>query len=70
MVAAQLKLNPLVKLVLEVHDELIAECRTNLANVTLQIVTDVMQAPLKPGLFSVPLVVEAHIGTSWAEAKG
>ncbi len=67
--AAMLKLYKHVKIVLQVHDELIVECASDKADSTLLTVKDIMQNPLKPGLFRVPLVVEAKIGNNWKEAK-
>lgn len=67
--AAMLKLGPLVKLVLQVHDELVIECAASDADKTLTLVKKCMENPLRPGLLTVPLVVEAKIGNNWAEGK-
>lgn len=69
MTAARGKLSSLVKIVLEVHDELIVEAAASDAQATLDTVVANMVHPLKAGLLKVPLVVEAHVGDSWAEAK-
>jgi DNA polymerase I-like protein with 3'-5' exonuclease and polymerase domains len=69
MTAARGKLDKLVSIVLEVHDEMVVECRQGLEQVTLDIVTKTMCNPLRPGLLKVPLIVEAGYGPSWAKAK-
>ena len=53
------------RLILQVHDELIAECPTDEAERVRAILTDEMENAAR---LSVPLTVEAHIGHSWAEA--
>jgi DNA polymerase-1 len=55
------------RLVLQVHDELIVECPREEAETVRKLLTEEMEGvyPLDPGL-----VAEAHIGTTWAEAKG
>lgn len=69
--SARLQLAPLVRLVLEIHDELIVESRAEQAVDELEIVRQKMQNPFpnKPGILKVPLVVEAKIGNTWQEAK-
>ena len=53
------------KLVLQVHDELIAECPADEAEAVQAILIGEME---HAAALSVPLVVDAHIGRSWAEA--
>lgn len=67
--SAMLKLAPLVRLVLQVHDELIVESKAELAEIERKLVVHHMENPVRPGLLKVPLVVEAKTGYSWKEAK-
>ncbi len=53
------------RLILQVHDELIAECPADEAERVRAILTEEMENAAR---LSVPLTVEAHIGHSWAEA--
>ena len=53
------------RLVLQVHDELIAECPADEAETVRDILVGEME---RAAALSVPLVVDAHIGRSWAEA--
>ena len=53
------------RLVLQVHDELIAECPEDEAETVRDILIGEME---RAAALSVPLVVDAHIGRSWAEA--
>ena len=53
------------RLILQVHDELIVECPEDEAERVKAILTDEME---HAGSFSVPLIAEAHVGHSWAEA--
>ena len=53
------------KLILQVHDELIAECPEDEAETVKAILIEEMQNAAE---FSVPLLVDANIGKSWAEA--
>lgn len=54
------------RLLLQVHDELIAECPEEEAQITAQILTREMEGAAQ---LSVPLTAEAKIGKSWFEAK-
>ena len=54
------------RLLLQVHDELIIECPQEEAQTVMDIITKEMEAAAD---LSVPLVAEAHVGKSWAEAK-
>ncbi len=53
------------RLILQVHDELIAECPQHEAERVRVILIEEME---NAAHLSVPLTVEAHIGQSWAEA--
>ena len=53
------------RLILQVHDELIAECPMDEAERVRDILTEEMEHAAR---LSVPLTVDAHIGHSWAEA--
>ena len=57
---------PQAKLLLQVHDELIAECPLGLAEQCTQILEEEMSAAAS---LDVPLVAEAHTGLSWYDAK-
>ncbi|MDJ0922034.1 MAG: DNA polymerase I [Henriciella sp.] len=57
------------KMLLQVHDELIFECPQDEAGTLIDVVKTTMEkAPLPALSLSVPLVVEAQAGTTWAEA--
>ncbi|MEL6830096.1 MAG: DNA polymerase, partial [Pseudomonadota bacterium] len=57
------------RMLLQVHDELIFEAPESEADATIALVQEVMaKAPLPALDLSVPLVVEAEAGMSWAEA--
>ena len=53
------------KLILQVHDELICECPEDEADAVIKILTEEMSGVAK---LSVPLIVDAKTGHSWAEA--
>ena len=53
------------QLILQVHDELIVECPGDEAQQVRDLLTEEMENAVH---LSVPLVAEAHIGHSWAEA--
>ena len=53
------------RLILQVHDELIVECPGEEAEQVRLILTEEMENAAQ---LSVPLLAEAHIGHSWAEA--
>ena len=53
------------RLILQVHDELIVECPENEAEHVQALLEREMENAVK---LSVPLIAEAHIGHSWAEA--
>jgi DNA polymerase-1 len=57
------------RMLLQVHDELIFEAPTEEADESLRVVREVMErAPLPALSLSVPLVVDARAGLSWADA--
>ena len=53
-------------LILQVHDELLIECRRTQAEDVKKILVDCMEGAAD---FSVPLDVEANIGDTWYDAK-
>jgi len=53
------------RLILQVHDELIAECPESEAERVCAVISEEME---KAASFAVPLVAEAKIGKTWAEA--
>jgi DNA polymerase-1 len=56
-------------MLLQVHDELIFEAPSDQAAAAKDLITSVMQAAASPVLdLSVPLVAEAGIANSWADA--
>jgi DNA polymerase-1 len=57
---------PEARLLLQIHDELIAECPPELADRTASILEEEMAAAAK---LDVPLLAEAHTGRSWYDAK-
>ena len=67
-VSARLKDEGLAaRLILQVHDELIVECPEAEQEAVRHVLTEEMEGA---GAFSVPLIAEAGVGRSWAEAKG
>ena len=57
---------PQARLLLQVHDELIAECPPELAEKAARLLEAEMSAAAE---LDVPLLAEAHIGSSWYDAK-
>jgi len=57
---------PEAKLILQVHDELIVECPTDKALIAKEILTKEMENAAK---LSVKLLVDAHTGDNWLDAK-
>ena len=58
---------PDAKLILQVHDELIAECKKEDAETVCKILQEEMESAAS---LAVPLTAEAHFGKNWLEAKG
>jgi DNA polymerase-1 len=54
------------KLILQVHDELIAECPKSEAETVSTILREEMENAAK---LSVPLIAETRVGKSWFDAK-
>ncbi len=54
------------KMILQVHDELLIESNRNCAEKALKLLVEEMQNVIE---LKVPLLVEAHIGENWLEAK-
>ena len=55
------------RLLMQVHDELIAECPAEEQTQVKRILTEEMEHAT---VLSVPLTVDAHCGKNWLEAKG
>ncbi|MBO5726840.1 MAG: DNA polymerase I, partial [Clostridia bacterium] len=61
-----LKENLDARLILQVHDELIVECRDDICNTVCAILEEEMRSAAK---MKVTLSVDAHFGKTWYEAK-
>lgn len=57
---------PEAKLLMQVHDELIAECPAGLAECVSKILEEEMEGAVS---LAVPLTAEAHTGETWYDAK-
>ncbi len=55
------------RLIMQVHDELIVECRTEEQEAVKKLLTEEMESVVS---LAVPLTAEAHAGVNWLEAKG
>jgi DNA polymerase I len=56
-------------MLLQVHDELVFECKASEAEATCALVARVMERAADPAIaLSVPLVVEARAADNWALA--
>lgn len=55
-----------IRLLLQIHDELIFEIKNDRLNYWLPLLKDLMESALD---LKVPIVVESSIGTSWADLK-
>ncbi|MBR1764816.1 MAG: DNA polymerase I [Ruminococcus sp.] len=55
------------RLILQVHDELIIECREELAEKVSEILKEEMESAVK---LAVPMTADVHTGRSWYDAKG
>lgn len=58
---------PEARLILQVHDELVAECPEEQAERTAKILKEEMEGAAK---LDVPMTADAHWGSNWLEAKG
>ena len=57
-----------VKMLLQVHDELVFEIKENLVEESVDIIKKVMEIThLKYKDFTVPLIVDYGIGSNWGE---
>ena len=54
------------RLILQVHDELIVECRKDIAETVCDIIKSEMENAAK---LSVPMTVDVNYGKTWCEAK-
>ncbi|MBS9781482.1 MAG: DNA polymerase I, partial [Gammaproteobacteria bacterium] len=54
-----------IRLIMQVHDELVFEVKDEILNEIQQQMTDIMQTAVQ---LDVPLVVDSGIGTNWDEA--
>ena len=63
----QLLLNEMqeVKMIMQVHDELVFESPKDKANIVMQKMKDTMEKTIK---LNIPLIAEAAIGFNWNEA--
>lgn len=55
-----------VKMILQVHDELVFEVKTELVEQVTSIIKKIMESPIK---LKVPVVVDVKIGDSWGEME-
>ena len=57
------------KMLLQVHDELIFEVSENYIDKTIPVIKSVMEQACEPAVkLTIPLIVDAGVGQSWAEA--
>ena len=54
-----------IKMIMQVHDELIFEVKSNIASDALEKIVTIMQNTLK---LNIPLIVDAQKGNNWNEA--
>ncbi|MDO7562012.1 MAG: DNA polymerase, partial [SAR86 cluster bacterium] len=57
--------NPNIKMIMQVHDELIFEVKKNFAEEALANVISLMEKAVK---LDIPLIVDANQGSNWNEA--
>jgi len=57
--------NPNIKMIMQVHDELIFEVKKDFAEEALTNVISLMERAVK---LDIPLIVDANQGTNWNEA--
>ena len=55
-----------VRMLLQVHDELVLECLESEASMTADLVRDIMEHAYQ---MSIPLVTEARVGKNWGEMQ-
>jgi DNA polymerase-1 len=60
------KANLDASLILQVHDELIIECREDQAEAASRVLKEAMEGAVK---LTVPLIAEVNAGRSWYECK-
>ena len=58
------KNSPDVRMILQIHDEVILEAKENIANETAQRVKEIMESVFK---LKVPLVADVSVGDNWGE---
>ena len=56
---------PEVKMIMQVHDELVFECPKNNANTVMEKMKETMENTVE---LNIPLIVEAAVGSNWNEA--
>lgn len=61
---------PGVAMILQVHDELVFECKDEGVALRFKPVLERIMEVVGEGVLDVPLKVDAHIGKTWKEAKG
>ena len=54
-----------VKMIMQVHDELVFECPKNNADTVMEKMKETMEQTVK---LNIPLIAEAAIGLNWNEA--
>ena len=57
--------NPDIRMIMQVHDELIFEVKKGFADEALKNITSLMESSVK---LDIPLIVDANIGANWNEA--
>jgi DNA polymerase-1 len=57
--------NPNIKMIMQVHDELIFEVKKGFAQEALENITSLMESSVK---LDIPLIVDANTGANWNEA--
>ncbi len=58
-----------VKMIMQVHDELVFECTENIAQTAIPIICNAMEsAPMPAVQMKVPLIVEANAAKNWGDA--
>src|SRR5690606_21132259 len=57
-------------IILSVHDEIVVECREDIADTVVDIVNEAMIGKDMQALIDVPLTADVKIVRRWSEAKG